>query len=140
MSDATTSAAGPVGGLRRIPFTTEQEGRIRGLASWIAAAGWINLATAAFTLIKIIAYTRNVSELLDVLLKLLIGIWCLRAGSAFRRVATTDEADQAHVVTAFENLRAIFLLQSVMIILMLSFLAAIFLIGFLAVLAHPRAG
>ena len=43
-----------------------------------------------------------------------------RAGSAFRQVSATDEADQRHLVEGFGHLRRVFLLQSILVIVVLA--------------------
>jgi hypothetical protein len=47
-----------------------------------------------------------------------------QAASAFKNVATTDVADQAYLVQGFSKLRNVFLLQSILILLALAFVAA----------------
>ena len=45
----------------------------------------------------------------------LINVWLLQASLAFRKVALTDEADQAYLLAGFAKLRAYFLIQLVLI-------------------------
>jgi hypothetical protein len=53
---------------------------------------------------------------------LLIGLWIYQAGTAFRQVATTDTADQRHLMEGFRLLRRVFLLESVLVIVVLTML------------------
>ena len=56
-----------------------------------------------------------------------IAAWSLQAARAFKNVATTDVADQAYLVQGFTKLRSIFLLQGILIIVALAFVAAVVL-------------
>src|SRR5690242_15668938 len=95
-------------GLARIPFSVEAEGHIKGLALWLAVLGWLSVAAGVLDLIVLVSPARNVGQLANAVVHLLIGIWSLRAATAFRNVATTDTADQAYLVEGFARLRSIF--------------------------------
>jgi hypothetical protein len=112
-------------GLARIPFSIEAEGHIKSLALWLSILGWLNIVAAVFNLIGVLSSVRNSGQFVNFLISLLLGIWARQAASAFRAVATTDTADQAYLVQGFTKLRAIFLLQGIMIIVGLAFVAAV---------------
>ncbi len=63
------------------------------------------------------------------------GILSIQAASYFHKVATTDDADQEHIVNAFRKLRVVYLMLSIWIIVSLVFVfaAILFMIVFLAV-------
>src|SRR5262249_44458421 len=102
-----TPAEGPEG-LRRIPFSAEAEGQIRSLSGWMTAYGAIAAFSGLVSLVMLISL-RDPGQLANAILNLLVGTWVIQAASSFKKVATTDEADQAHLVSGFGKLRAIFL-------------------------------
>jgi hypothetical protein len=126
-SAAMTTGEGEPGdrGLARIPFSVEAEGHIKGLSLWLSVVGWLSIVAGVGDLINLMAPARNVGHVANAFLHLLIGIWSLQAAKAFRNVATTDTSDQAYLVEGFTKLRSIFLLQGVLILVGLAFLAAV---------------
>jgi hypothetical protein len=118
--------AGP-GGLSRIPFTVEAENHIRSLAFWLGLVGWLNVVAGVFDLLNLVFPARNIGHLFNAILHFAIGVWAIQAASAFKNVATTDVADQAYLVEGFTKLRSIFLLQGIVILVGLAFLAAVLL-------------
>lgn len=113
------------GELSRIPFSAEAEGQIRSLAFWLTVVGWLNAIVAASDLLGLLLPHRNVGQAFDLILHSAIALWSFQAARGFRSVATTDVADQAYLVQAFTKLRSIFLLQGIVIIVSLAFLAAV---------------
>ena len=79
---------------------------------------------------------RNLGQVFNVILHVAIATWSLQASRAFKNVATTDVADQAYLVEGFRKLRSIFLLQGLLIIVGLAFVAA----AVLFLLLYYRAG
>ncbi len=69
----------------------------------------------------------NAGQIVNAIIHFLLGYWCLQAATAFKKVATTDEADQAYLVQGFSRLRSIFLLQGIMILVGLAFVTAVLL-------------
>jgi hypothetical protein len=114
-------------GLSRIPFTTEAESQIKSLSFWLTVVGWLNVAAVVINVINLALPTRNFGHLINALIHLLVGTWALQAARAFQSVATTDVADQAHLVQGFTKLRAIFLLQGAIILVGMAFVAAVLL-------------
>ncbi len=51
----------------------------------------------------------------------------IQAAKAFKSVAITDVADQAYLVEGFTKLRSIFLLQGLLIVVGMAFVAAVLL-------------
>ena len=115
------------GGLSRIPFTVEAEGQIRSLSFWLAVVGWINVVAGVLDVLGLALSTRNVAHILNAAVHFALGYWALQAARAFKNVATTDVADQAYLVEGFTNLRSIFLLQGILILVNLAFLGALLL-------------
>src|SRR5262245_48657473 len=124
---ATEPVTPAPGGLRRIPFTAAAEVQIKTLSFWLSVVGWINVAAAVLDVLNLVLPARNVGHVADAVIHALVGAWALQAARAFKDVATTDQADQANLVLGFTKLRAIFLLQGVMILVGLAFLAAVLL-------------
>jgi len=142
--------------LRRIPFTPADEARVTSMARWMyisagvsALAALINLAlvatgrTGAEPAGGMDLYINNnhvFGQLLGMALAGLMAAWLLQAARAFMAVAATDDADQVNVVQGLEQLRRVFLLKSVMIILAVAvfcFALVIMLsVGMIAALAN----
>jgi hypothetical protein len=123
------SGTGPAGepgpnGLSRIPFTIEAENQIRSLSFWLTVIGWLNVVAAVVVFVNLVLPQRNPGLVIDLILYVAIGTWALQAAKAFRNVATTDVADQAYLVQGFTKLRSIFLLQGLLILVGMAFVAA----------------
>jgi hypothetical protein len=125
MSDLS-GTSGPAG-LSRIPFTTAAEAQIKSLSFWLAVVGWLNAIAAVGDFINLVLPQRNLGQIVNLILHLAIATWSLQAARAFKGVATTDVADQAYLVQGFTKLRSIFLLQGLLIIVGLAFVAAVVL-------------
>jgi hypothetical protein len=114
-------------GLSRIPFTVAAEAKIKSLSFWLNIVGWIGVAAGVLDLINLVTPARNAGQIFNAIIHFLMGYWCLQAAMAFKKVATTDEADQAYLVQGFSRLRSIFLLQGIMILVGLAFATAVLL-------------
>jgi hypothetical protein len=113
-------------GLSRIPFTIEAEKQIKALAFWLTILGWLGIVAGIFDVVNLVT-SRNFAHIFNSVLHIVMGLWCLQAAEAFKKVATTDVADQAYLMTGFSKLRSIFWLQGIMIVVGLAFVAAVFL-------------
>jgi hypothetical protein len=125
MSDIPGTSA--PGELSRIPFTAAAEGQIKSLSFWLAVVGWLNIIAAAGDILNLIMPHRNLGQIFNLILHVALASWSLQAARAFKSVATTDVADQAYLVQGFTKLRSIFLLQGILIIVSLAFVAAVVL-------------
>jgi hypothetical protein len=121
-----SDAQGPAepSGLSRIPFTVEAENQIKALSFWLTIVGWLNLAGAVIDVVNMVWPAWNLGQIVNLILHIAVGVWALQAATSFQNVATTDVADQAYLVRGFTKLRSIFLLQGVLILVGLAFLAA----------------
>jgi hypothetical protein len=124
---ATEPVPSEPGGLSRIPFTAAAERQITTLSFWLSLVGWLNVAVLALDVLSLVLPGRNAGNVVNAILHAAIGVWSLQAARAFKNVATTDVADQAYLVQGFTKLRSIFLLQGVLILVGLAFLAAVVL-------------
>jgi len=115
------------GGLSRIPFTIEAENQIKTLSFWLTVIGWLNVVAAVIVFLNLVLPARNLGLVVDLILYIAIGTWALQAAKAFKNVATTDVADQAYLVQGFTKLRSIFLLQGLLILVGMAFVAAVLL-------------
>ena len=113
--------------LSRIPFTTAAEARIKSLAWWLNILGWVSVVAGFLELVGLITPAHNPGQLGNAIIHLLVGYWCLQAAKAFNKVATTDENDQGYLVEGFRQLRKVFLLQGIMILIGLAFATAVLL-------------
>ncbi len=114
-------------GVSRIPFTIEAENQIKTLSFWLKVIGWLNVIAAVIVFLNLVLPGRNLGLLVDLILYIAIGTWSLQAARAFKNVATTDVADQAYLVEGFTKLRSIFLLQGLLIVVGIAFVAAVLL-------------
>lgn len=135
---AAVAAPTETGPLRRIPFTPADEAKIRSLASWMAIVGWVYLVLVVADILSIL-FTRQLGSLPNALLRAFIGWWCLQGSDAFHKVATSDVADQDYLVVGFQKLRAIFLLESILIIVALALVCGLVVLGFLMAVSHRGA-
>jgi len=110
------------GPLSRIPFTARTEASIRALCNWMQIAAVFSILGAVAKLISAFTPRQDFGKLIDAVVTLLIGLWIYQAGTAFRKVVTTDTADQRYLMEGFALLRRVFLLQSILVILALTFL------------------
>jgi hypothetical protein len=110
-------------GLSRIPFTVSAENQLKSLSFWLTIVGWVNAFAAVGDIINL-AMTRNFGQIVNLILHVAVATWSLQAARAFKSVATTDVADQAYLVQGFTKLRSLFLLQGVIVLVELAFVAA----------------
>ena len=117
----------------RIPFTPEDERKIASAATWgsiVAIASVVGGGISTVASVSAMAdlppemsYAMIPAFAAEVFV-ILINVWLLQACQAFRKVAVTDEADQAYLLAGFKKLRAYFMLQVIMILVV--FALAIF--------------
>ncbi|MCX4243956.1 hypothetical protein [Paraliomyxa miuraensis] len=121
---------------RRIPFTEEDERRIASAATWGVIVAVSSLATGVISLLVQMQALSSLppglsrlgsgffvkgalgASLVQAVIVVLINVWLLQASLSFRKVALTDEADQAHLLTGFRRLRAYFMVQVVLLMLL----------------------
>src|SRR5262249_3808122 len=97
------------------------------LSFWLTIVGWVNVVAGVFDLLSLAMPTRNIGHVFNAVLHLALGGWSLEAARAFKNVATTDVADQAFLVQGFAKLRSIFLLQGILVLVSMAFVAAVLL-------------
>lgn len=134
MADSSNPSP-PSPGLSRIPFTVEAENGIRNVAYWMNLAGAISAVVGGLTLLQNLyqafsAHYYDLGDFCNGIIKIILGAWLIQAAGAFRKVADTDEADQAYLVIGFRKLKSFFLLQSIFILLICVFVCAVVLLVF----------
>ncbi len=101
-----TSSSEPVS---RIPFTAQDEANIKALSAWMSGSAFLTVVGVAVSLVMFcIALNRghaNFGVMIDVMIKIMLAVWLFQAATAFRKIATTDEADQHYLVRGFSKLR-----------------------------------
>ena len=123
MPDSRTSPSPtPEAPLSRIPFTARDEASIRALCNWMQIAAVVSIISAIAKFVSAFTPRQDFGKLIDAALTFLIALWIYQAGTAFRKVATTDTADQRHLMEGFALLRRVFLLQSILVIVVLTLL------------------
>jgi hypothetical protein len=127
--------------LTRIPFTPRQEASMRALCNWMQIAAIISFISAVGKLVSAFTPQRDYGQLIGAVITFLIALWIFQAGTAFRKVANTDTADQRYLMDGFVLLRRVFLLQAILVIIVLAFLViALVVVGVVAAthVAGPR--
>lgn len=114
---------------KRIPFDASDERAIASGATWAIVSAAVSIGSS---LISVAIAGRPgggqdglLSELIGLVITLVLGAWLLQAGLLFRKVATTDEADQRYLIAGFAKLRSYFRL--VVILVILGLMAGVFL-------------
>lgn len=125
--------------LTHIPFSARTEASIRALCNWMQIAAVISILAAVGKGISAFAPRRDFGNLIDAVITLLIALWIYQASTAFRKVVTTDTADQSYLMEAFTLLRRVFLLQAILVILALTFLVIALVVITLVMLTHSNA-
>lgn len=135
-----------------IPFDQSELSNIAAMATLMTVAGVITILSGLLGIVSGIVGlavsgvgpAQALGNLCGAALVLLVytalGVWLILAGNAFRRVVRTDEADQAFLVTGLRQLRNVFLLKSVLIILSLVAICAVFVIGMFLATSAPAGG
>jgi hypothetical protein len=124
--------------LSHIPFTAQGEASLGALCNWMQIAAVFSIVAAVFKLISAFTPRQDFSKIIDAVLTFVIGLWTYQAATAFRKVATTDTADQRYLIEGFTLLRRVFLLQSILVIVVLSFLVVALVV--LTVVMATRGG
>lgn len=126
LSSAPTpaSSAGMEAPLKRIPFTKDVEDRISWLAFWMTIAAVLELIAGIANAVGMFYPKIDLGKGVGAIISILIGVWLYLAATAFKKVATSDTADQLYLVEGFRNLRLVFLLKSVLIIITLALVTA----------------
>lgn len=112
-----------------IPFSEEDEGKMKSAATWgmivaitsIIGAGISLIGTASSMAdlpeeLRKLAMSVMVPGMLIEAFYLTINVFLLQACRAIRKVATTNEADQAYLLAAFRKLRLYFMVQVIMVL------------------------
>lgn len=112
----------------RIPFTEEDERKIASAATWGVVVAVTSIATAAISLLLQLEAIADLAMIFEILgpiaalsvispvITVIINVWLLQASLAFRKVALTDEADQAYLLKGFRGLRGYFMAQVTIIL------------------------
>jgi len=113
---------------KRIPFTEEDERRIASAGLWGMIVAVTSIATGLISLVVQVPLlevsmvrTVAIGSMVQAGVTVVINLWLLQACLAMRKVALTDEADQAHLLTAFQKLRAYFMVQVILLLVMILF-------------------
>jgi hypothetical protein len=139
MSDIPNTSATPEVPLSRIPFTPRAEASLSALCNWMQIAAVINIISAVLNLISAFTPRADLGKLIQAIVAFLVGLWIYQAGTAFRKVVTTDTADQRNLMEGFTLLRRVFLLQAIMVIIALAFVVLFFVLIALVAVSHSSA-
>jgi hypothetical protein len=122
MAEAVNPTPMPEAPLTHIPFTPRAEAGLRALCNWMQVAAVLSIVAALVKLVSAFTPRFDPGKIIDAVITFLIGLWIYQAGTAFRKVVTTDTADQRYLMDGFTLLRRVFLLQAILVIISLTFL------------------
>ncbi|MBW2735880.1 MAG: hypothetical protein JRH20_26130 [Deltaproteobacteria bacterium] len=113
----------------RIPFSPEDEEKIASAGLWAIIAAVVTMASSTLDMvIKFINAGSNagalagvlVASIIGITITVILGIWLYQAGSAFRKIATTDVADERYLLEGFTKLRNYFMMLGILFIIAVS--------------------
>jgi hypothetical protein len=140
MSQSPAAPRMPEVPLIRIPFSAQAEASLRALCNWMQIAAVISIVSGIVKAINAFTPHQDLGKLVDAAVTVLLGFLVYRAGTAFRQVATTDTADQGHLMEGFRLLRRVFLLQAILVIITLTLLVVGFFFVFVMLLSGKPVG
>lgn len=111
--------------VNRVPFTPDDEKTILGMVRWMRISAAASVVGAIAQLLPALRSGQN-QNLIGTGLTLLMAAWLFAAAKRFHLVATTDFADQKYLAEGIDQLRNIFLLKSVLVLVL-------FCLGFLGI-------
>jgi hypothetical protein len=104
---------------KRIPFEREDERAMASAATWAMLSAVVSVISTLFgAFIALGAGSDSgsvIGETVGVAITVTLAAWLFRAGALFRKVATTDEADQRYLIEGFGKLRAYFRLVVILV-------------------------
>ncbi len=115
---------------RRIPFQKEDEERIASAGVWGMIAAVTSIGSTVIGAVVALmgkGTTALFTQVISITLNIILGVWLLQASAAFRKVATSDEADQHYLLLGFAKLRAYFMMTGIIIIIAVSLAVLAFL-------------
>lgn len=131
--------------MHAIPFDQSELSNITAMATLMIVAGAITILSGALGIVGSIANLalapsalgpEAIGNVCGAVIAMgvyaALGAWLIIGGRAFKRVVTTDEADQAHLATGLRQLRNVFLLKSILIVLAICLVCVVMVIGMAA--------
>lgn len=129
MTDQPSKTPGPTEpSLARIPFTKQDEATIVTMSMWMRLAGFISCFTGLVTILSGLTNLNLLANVIAGLLAVIMGLWLVSGAGSLKLVATTDTADQDHLVAGFQKLRNVFLLKSILVLIYLIIMFAVVVI------------
>lgn len=139
MPDLPTALPAQEMPLSRIPFSAQAEASLKALCAWMQIAAVVSFLSGIAKVVSAFTPRQDFGKLVEAALTFLIAVWVYQAGTAFRKVATTDAADQYHLMEGFSLLRRVFLLQSILVIVVLTLLLVALTVAALVLAAKGAA-
>lgn len=121
----------------RINFSKSDEEKISSLATWATLVAVVSVVSGVVdSVTKLIAHSGEGAKLVGTLfgailglgIAVLLSLFLYQAGQSFRMMATTDDADEHHLIAGFDKLRAYFMAMGIILIIVLS-LGGLVLLG-----------
>jgi len=116
---------------RRIPFTPDDERRIKGVALWTKIVGIVTICSASLSglvnLASIILLPFDllgtIRSVVSFLFTFLLGLFLLQASTPLHKLAVTDEADKQYLLEGCQGLTKYFNLLGVFMVFTVALLA-----------------
>lgn len=125
---------------KRIPFDPSDERAIASGATWAIVSAVVSTVSSLLSVLVAGSAGGDQEDLLGEIIGLVITIissaWLFQAGMLFRKVATTDVADQKYLIAGFAKLRSYFRLVVILVIIALCFAVFMLITGGAAALAR----
>ena len=115
MSDVTNQT-GAEKSLRRIPFSKEDEKTILAMCLGMRVAAVANIIAAVVSAVVSLK-AGNVEAGIGVLLQAAFAVFLFQAAKNFQAVAETDTDDQKHIAEGLAQLRVMFLVKGVLVVI-----------------------
>lgn len=122
----------------RIPFAPEDEEKIASAGLWAMIAAIVSIASGVVDMaVKFINAGTNVAaaagvfigSAIGITITVILGIWLYQAGSAFRKIAITDVADERYLLDGFTKLRNYFMMLGILFIIGVSLAGIVLLMA-----------
>jgi hypothetical protein len=112
-------------------FTSEQDSLFSGLASAMSFVGTASVVLGLFTFLGVLngEPLKIIGAIVQGVLSVIVGIWLRGASKSIKAIATTEGSDISNLMTAMAELKKVYSLQRVLILVALGILAIAFCLG-----------
>ena len=139
--------------MHSVPFSQTELSNLTAMATLMIVAGAITILSGLLGIVASVvslavapsgagaeAFGNICGSVIVMLVYAALGAWLIIGGRAFRRVVSTDDADQAYLAQGLRQLRNVFLLKSILIILGICLVCVLLVVGMVAGAAMSNTG